>query len=412
MTVRPTEARTRVGGVALGAAFLLVAFNLRPALAAVSPILPAIRAADGLSSAAAGVLTSMPLVCFGVAAFFTPRLVHRRGTNMVMLACLVALAVGTALRSVPDLAALFGATFVLGMSIGICNVVMPAIVKRDFPGRVALMTGLYTTMLSLGPSAGSGLTVPLEHAIGGSWRLALGAWAALSVVAALCWLPFRRRDDPAVPLDRPPSKFWRHRVWRSGFAWSITLYMSLQALNFYTVLTWLPTILQSRGASVLGAGALLAALNAVAVIAALLAPAVSQRLGSPWAVAVGAAAANAAGTVGLIADGSHLEVLWAMCIGVGQGAAISLAMMMIVVRSADSDEATALSGMAQGVGYLVAAGGPVLAGVLFDASGGWDLPLTALLGFLVLQMAAGWWGGRRPTTGSKDAALATLEPWS
>lgn len=409
MRLRSADVGTKAGGVALGAAFLLAAFNLRPAIAGISPILPTIRATDGLSPAAAGVLTSMPLVCFAAAAFFTPRLVMRRNTSTVMVVCLAGLAGGTVLRSAPSLAALFGGTFVIGMSIGICNVLMPVIVKKNFAAHVAIMTGLYTTMLSLGPSAGSGLTVPLEHAIGGSWRLALGAWAGLSAVAAICYLPFRHRDVPSG-LGSPPSKVRRHRVWRSSFAWSMTLFMSFQALNFYTVLTWLPTILQSRGASVLGAGTLLAVLNAIAVVAALVAPALSQRLGSQRAIAMVAAAANAAGIAGLIADGRHLQLLWAACIGVGQGATISLVMMMIVVKAADSDEATALSGMAQGFGYIVAAAGPVLAGALFDISRSWEVPLAALLGFLVLQMVAGWLATERPDQ-AKGVTVAPLESW-
>ncbi|HVC13789.1 MAG TPA: MFS transporter [Acidimicrobiales bacterium] len=410
MRVRNPEVGTRVGGAALAGVFLLAAFNLRPALASISPILPTIRAADRLSPAAAGVLTTMPLVCFGGVAFSAPRLAHRRGAGSVVVVCLVALAAGIALRSAPALPALFGGTFVIGMSIGICNVLMPGILKRDFPARVALMMGLYTTMLSLGPSAGSGITIPLEHALGGSWRLALSAWAVVSAVAALCWLPFRHRDTAASPPDAPVSAFRRHGLWRRGSAWSISLYMGLQALNFYTVLTWLPTILQSKGTSALGAGTLLAVVSGVGTGAALLTPTLSQRIGSLWAIGAGAAVANAAGTAGLLLDGRHLQVLWSVFFGLAQGSSISTALMLMVVKARDSAEANALSGMAQGVGYLIAAGGPVLAGALFDVSGGWSVPLAALFVCQALQVATVWWADR-PLTGDNGAALATLEPW-
>lgn len=392
-------------GAALGAAFLLAAFNLRPAIVAVSPILSSIRHAYGLSPVAAGVLTSMPLVCFGAAALLAPRLVRRRGVGGVMLACLLVLVVGIALRSLPTLVALFAGTLVIGLSVGICNVLMPGVVKKDFPRQVALMTGLYTTMLELGPAAGAGLTVPLERAFG-SWRLALGAWGVLVVVAVVCWLPFRRHDVPTEVIAEAPAAE-RRRLWRSGQAWSLSLYMGMGSLNFYTVLAWLPTILHRRGVSVLDAGTLLAVLNVVAIAASLLAPALSQRLGSQRVVAVGTAALNVAGTVGLIADGQHLQVLWVVCIGLGQGAAISLAFMMMVVKASSPNGATALSGMAQGVGYLLAAGGPVLAGALFNVSGGWDLPLEMVIALLCVQMIAVWWTDR-PARGAGDAALATL----
>lgn len=397
------------GGIALAAAFLFAAFNLRPAIAAVSPVLPTIRTSDALSPATAGVLTSMPLVCFGVAALYAPRLVRRRGVGAVLLACLVVLVAGIAVRSAPTLAALFGGTLLIGSSVGICNVLMPRLVKKDFSRHVALMTGLYTTMLSLGPSAGAGLTVPIEKALGGSWRLSLGVWALLAAAALCCWLPFRRHDGPDLDLQVPLPA--RKSVWRSGPAWSLSVYMGLQSVNFYTVLTWLPTILQGRGMSALAAGTLLAVLNLVAIAASLLAPVISQRLGNQWMAAAFTAAVNAGGTIGLIADGRHLQYLWAACIGVGQGSSISLAFMMMVVRAADSAEATALSGMAQGVGYLLGAGGPVLAGALFNVSGSWGLPLRGLVLLLGAQIFAAFWAGRPPGDArGAEPVVATLGP--
>jgi CP family cyanate transporter-like MFS transporter len=405
-----TACRTGGGRAALGAAFLFATFNLRPAIAAVSPILPTIRTSDALSPATAGMLTSIPVLSFGAAALFAPRLVRRRGMGWVLLICLAVLVGGITVRSAPTLVSLFGGTLLIGASVGVCNVLMPRLVKRDFPQHVALMTGLYTTMLSLGPSAGAGLTVPIDRALGDNWRLSLGVWAPLAAAALCCWFPFRRHDAPDLDLQAPLPG--RKSVWKSGPAWALSIYMGLQSANFYTVLTWLPTILQRRGMSAFGTGTLLAMLNLVAIAASMLAPAISERLGNQWMVATLTAAVNAGGTVGLITDGHHLQYLWATCIGIGQGSAISLAFMMMVVRAGDSVEATALSGMAQGVGYLLGAGGPVLAGALFNASGSWGLPLRGLVLLLAVQMIAAFWAGQPTGTVRIPGVLASTHETS
>lgn len=410
-----TEARRAVPTrqVALGAAFVLVAFNLRPAVAAVSPVLPMIRSAEGLSTAEAGLLTSLPLVCFGVLAFAAPRVLRRHGPGTVLLACLVGLGGGIALRSVPSVGALFGGTLVLGAAIGTCNALMPVVLKDDFPRGVALMTGLYTAVLTLGPSVAGGTTIPLERALGGSWRLALGFWLIPVVAAIACWLPFRGREagtDEGKPAggvagEGRPGRL--HGLWRSGTAWAITAYMGLQSLNFYTVLTWLPTILQRRGVSLLDAGTLLAILNLVAIAASLAAPSLSQRLGNLWTTALAGSALNAAGTAGILLDGRHLQVLWVALLGLGQGTSVSLAIMMMVVGTADSRHTTSISGMAQGVGYLFAACGPVAAGAVFDASGRWAVPLLALIVLLCVQGGAAWMVGRgRTLLGEADRGAA------
>jgi CP family cyanate transporter-like MFS transporter len=394
--------------LALGAAFVLVAFNLRPAIAAVSPLLPTIRAAERLSPTEGGLLTSLPLVCFGVLAFVAPRFLRRHGPSPVLLVCLVGLGGGIALRSAPSVGALFAGTLLLGAAIGTCNVLMPVVLKDDFPRGVALMTGLYTAVLTLGPSVAGGTTIPLERALGGSWRLALGFWVIPVAAGIACWLPFRGREAAAGTQAGEPDRL--HGLWRSGTAWAITAFMGLQSLNFYTVLTWLPTILQRRGVSLLDAGTLLAILNLAAIVASLAAPSLSERVGNLWTTAVAGAALNAAGTAGILLDGRHLQVLWVVLLGLGQGTAISLAIMMMVVRTADSRHTSSISGMAQGVGYLFAACGPVAAGAVFDASGRWSVPLVALIVLLVAQGVAAWVVGRSRSRLGEARAVVDLSP--
>lgn len=376
--------------VLFGAALLIVSFNLRPAIASVSPLLGTVRRAAHLSPVAAGILTTLPLVCFGALAFVAPRLVRRVGAGSLLLVCLVVLTGATVLRSVASDVALFGGTLAIGVGVAVANVLMPGIVKQDFGGHVGLVMGLYTMALSAGPAVATGSSVPLAHLLG-SWRLALAFWALPAALGVLVWLPFRRHDRPAPA--RPNSEAQVRIPWRDPVAGAVTLYMGLQSLSFYAILAWLPTILHDRGTSVVGAGLLLALVNVVGIVSALVTPVLTNRMRDERAATVASTTSLALGIAGLLLDPRHLDVLWAVLLGIGEGSAISLALLMMVVRARSTLQATALSGLAQGFGYLIAAAGPALAGALYGASGSWNAPLALLLVLLVPQFAAGWRGG-------------------
>jgi CP family cyanate transporter-like MFS transporter len=370
----------------LGAGLLLVSLNLRPSMSALSPVLGAIRRSTGLSAAGAGLLTTLPLVCFGLLAPVAPRLVRRRGTGQVLLGCLLVLLAGIVVRSSGYLG-LFVGTLLIGVSVAVANVLMPGIVKRDFPGQVSLMTGLYTAMLSAGAALAAGTTAPLARALGGNWRLATGAWALPVVVAVAVVVPLRHHGRPEGALGRvaEPSRM----LLKSPVAWAVTLFMGVQSLEFYSTLAWLPTVFHNRGVSVVDAGLLLALSNSVGIGAALVTPWVAHRLGDVRIAVLGAVALATAGLAGLLFDPRHLDALWAVLLGCGQGATISLALMVMVLRSANQYQAMALSGMAQGFGYLIAAVGPTLLGGLYDLAHNWDLPLALLLALLGVQAVAG-----------------------
>jgi MFS transporter, CP family, cyanate transporter len=385
---------TRRRRISVAVGLLLVAFNLRPSIAALSPILGAIRRSTGLSAAGAGLLTSLPLICFGVLAPVAPRLVRRRGTGAVLLGCLVVLLAGIVVRSTSS-PGLFLGTLLIGMAVAIANVLMPGIVKRDFPQRVGLMTGLYTMMLSAGAALAAGATAPLARALGGSWRLAAGAWAIPVVVAIAVIVPMRSHGRPPPDTISEPTA----TLWKSPVAWSVTVFMGVQSLEFYSALAWLPTVFHDRGVSVVSAGLLLAVSNAVGIVAALVTPWIVQRLPDVRVSVLGSVAFFVVGTSGLLVDPRHIDALWAVLLGCGQGSAISLALMMMVLRSTNTHEAMALSGMAQGVGYLIAAIGPAMVGALYDVAHDWSLPLSVLLALLVVQGGAGYLAGRdRPVT--------------
>lgn len=390
----------------LAFALLLTAFNLRPAIASISPVLSSIRSSTGLSATGAGLLTTLPLVCFGLMAPLAPRLVRRGGTGTVLLSCLGLLTVGVLLRAV-GLAGLFAGTIILGIGVAVANVLMPGIVKDDFPTRVGLMTGLYTMMLSTGPAVAAGVSAPLAQTLGGSWRLSTLLWAIPAALACAALLPLRhhRRPSPG-PLPEPA----RYGLWRNPIAWAVTIFMGTQSLEFYSILAWLPTIFSDHHVSTDTAGALLAVANVVGIGSALVTPWVTERLADARLAIAASVAFLALGTAGLLFDPTGLEVLWVIFLGLGQGSAISLALLMMVLRSFDTRQAMALSGMAQGVGYLIAAVGPAMTGALYEVDHTWALPLLALLAVLVIQASAGYVAGKnrriRPPR-DRNAELAT-----
>jgi CP family cyanate transporter-like MFS transporter len=370
----------------LAAGVLLVAANLRPALASVGPVLSEVRDDLGLSSTWAALLTTLPVLCFGLLAPVAPRLGRRYGIEPVLGGVLVLLAAALVVRLLSGTAGLFAGTAVAAGAIAVANVLVPAFVKREFPGRTGLLMGAYTTSLSGSAALAAGLTVPASSLLGGGWRTGLGVWVVPAVVALLLWLPaVRSHTAPPAP---PPSAGATGRLLRSPLAWQVTVFMGLQSLGFYAVLAWLPTVYQDEGWSASAAGALLSVSVLVQMPVSLLLPVLATRACDQRVFAAGTAVATAGGLLGIVlAPGGAW--LWAVLLGIGQGGSFALALTLFVLRSATTAGAARLSALAQTVGYLVAAAGPLLLGLLHDVSGGWDVPLLWLLALTGGQLVAG-----------------------
>ena len=392
--------------LALGAALAVVSLNLRTPITAVGPVLDDIRRTLHLSGTQAGFLTMLPLLCFGAAAPLAPRLVRRHAPEVVLLGAVVVLAAGALLRLPSSILALFAGTIVLGSAIAVANVVVPAVIKRDFP-RPGTMMGVYAVALALSGALGAGLSVPLEHALGGSWRWGLAAWAVPALVAAAVWLPAARRAHAGPAAAATP----RVSLWRDRRAWMISGFMGSQSLLFYAIAAWLPDVLKDHGASESGAGALLSIELLVGIPTSLLVPIVAERMADQRRLAAAAAGLWLAGLTGLIAAPEAATVLWVVLIGLGSGAGIALALTLFALRSPDGARAAALSGMAQTVGYLVAATGPLAVGALHDVTGGWTAPLGLLFGVAVLMLLFGL-AGAAPghVQGAASAPVGDLLP--
>jgi CP family cyanate transporter-like MFS transporter len=380
---------SRIRGLLLVLAIVLLAANLRPALTSVAPLIGQIRTDTGISNAVAGLLTGLPLLAFAVLSPIAPLLARRFGMERVLLTSLLVLAVGILLRSAGVIAALFLGTAILGAAIAVGNVLLPSLVKREFPERTGLLTSTYTTALAVSAAIAAGASFPIAHQIGSTgWRGSLALWALLALVAAVAWFPQIRSADPANTSAGTSGGVTG--LWSSVLAWQVTLFMGLQALGYYVVLTWLPEILQEEvGVSAAQAGWMLALAQVVVIPAMFLAPVLADRSPSQYSVVVVAVTLSGAGTLGLLVAASTATVLWIILLGLGQGACFSLALTFFALRAPDSEHAAALSGMAQSVGYLLAAGGPFLFGLLRDATHTWTVPLTLLVAVTVCLLITG-----------------------
>jgi CP family cyanate transporter-like MFS transporter len=373
----------------IGVSIVLVAANLRPAVVAVSPLLEEIRAVERLSGTAAGVLTALPVLCFGLLAPAAPRLAARFGIERTLLGALVVLCLGFAVRIVDATAALFAGTILVGGAIAVGNVLLPGLIKRDFAHRTGLMTGLYTMAISAGGGLAAGLTVPVARAAGLGWHGALGAWGLFALVALLVWSPqawgtqHRPRPDSGSPGG----------LWRNAVAWQVTGFMGLQSLGFYAGGAWLPAVFVSRGADPTTAGWLLSLASGVGIVGSLVAPVVAARMRAQTAAALAATGVSALGLLGvLLLPGA--EIVSMAVLGLGQGAALAIALTVIVLRAPDGAHATQLSGMAQSVGYVLAATGPFMLGALHDLTDSWTVPLVVLLALYAPQALSGALAGR------------------
>ena len=371
---------------------LAVAVNLRPAIAGLSPVLPDVRADLGLSRGAAGLLTTLPVLCFALLSPLAVALGRRFGTEVALLAALLFVVAGSLLRTAPGVAAVVAGTLVIGAGMTVGNVLVPSAVKADFPQREGLVTGLYTAAMIAGAAVAAAFAAPLDHA-GLGWRGSLLAWGGLAAIGAVVWLPqLHTRHRPETTAEQAGL---RAVVARSPVTWALAAFLGMQALLYYSVLAWLPALLRERGVSPANAGAALAALNLLGIISALVVPGLATRSsrsrgsGDQRWLAWSTCALWAVGLLGLlVAPGPYF--LWVVLTGLGQGGGFALGMVLLVLRAGSPTVSRELSGFGQSVGYLIGAAGPLTIGALRDASGSWTLPLLTL-GVATAAMAVASW---------------------
>ncbi|WP_281078797.1 MFS transporter [Variovorax paradoxus] len=392
----PTPAPSRGRRILLGASVVLIAFNLRPVFSSLSVVLPEIIRATGLSATAASLLTTLPVLCLGLFAPLAPGLGRRFGTERTLLGCMALILVGTLLRGTGHVPLLFVASAIAGSGIAVANVLLSGLVKRDFAGQAALMMGLYTMAVCGGAASAAGLTVPIEHALGGGWTAALAVWALPAALVTLLWAP------QALPLKPIASEagFTVRGLWRDRLAWQVTCFMGLQSALAYIVMGWLAPILRERGLASDTAGYVVSVSVITQVVTCLVIPALAVRLRNQIGLAVALALLTVAAMLAQLFAPLGGVWVWAVLLGIAQGGTFALALTMIVLRSPDSHVAAHLSGMAQGVGYVIAAFGPLLAGLLHGWTGSFSAASWLFVAVGVAMLIAGVGAGRTMHVGA------------
>ena len=397
---RPPAGRDRAegggwrGAVAV-AGLVLIGLNLRIGVASVGPVLTSIRDDLGLSATVASLLTTIPVVAFGAFAFLAPALIRRLGLHQLLGLAMAVLTGGIALRLQPSLVSMFAGTVITGAAIAIACAAMPAVIKQDYPQRVAPLMSLYSTSLFLSACLADGLTVPLLSLADGRWRAALALWCLPAAAAFLVWCPQFTRE-PRAPAEAPGAPGWypvRQPSLRAllgdPVAIAVSVFMGVQSIGYYVTLTWLPTLLQDDGMDAHRAGWMLSFSAFPGIAAALVSPALARRVRPRWIPVAVAVACYGAAYAGLAVEPGRAPYLWMTLLGLGQGASISLALSYVAWRSPDARHTAHLSTMAQGIGYLLASLGPVTIGAVHAASGGWTVPLIVLAALLVPQLVSG-----------------------
>lgn len=387
---------------------VLAALNLRPAITSLGALLEEVRDGLGMSGTVAGLLTSVPSLCFAVFGITAPRLARRFGPGAVVCAGMLAIATGLLVRPyIGSTAGFLAASALALMGIAVSNVLMPVIVKRWFPDRVGTMTGLYSMALALGTSTAAAVTVPLTDALGGDWRSGLVVWAGLGVAAVLPWIAVVRARgggaEGATGSGTGPARRGQGpRVSRSRTAWALAVFFGLQSTAAYITMGWLPQIFRDAGVPAGTAGLLLALTMVMGVPLAFVIPRLAARLPHQGPIAVVLGVCGLAGYTGLYLAPAGGAWLWAFLLGVAN-CAFPLALTMVGMRARTGAGVAQLSAFAQSTGYLISIPGPLLVGVLYQHSGGWGVPLALMTALMIPQTVMGILAGRDRTVEDEAA---------
>ncbi|MFT4293972.1 MAG: MFS transporter [Micropruina sp.] len=365
---------------------VLLAFNLRPAASSVGPVLTEIGESLQLSGAESGLLTSLPVLAFAGFGALTPRLARTIGPHRLTLAALVAAIAGLFGRSLVTNSALFLVFSLLALSgMASANVLLPSLVKRHFPNRIGLVTAIYSTTMTIGVTAASVFTVPIAQQYG-SWRAGLAAWGLLAVLAVGPWIGLIAHDRPDGN-DRPAT-ISMAAVARTRLGWMLALFFGLQSLQAYAVFGWFPNLFRSAGFSATDAGMLLGVITGISIPLAFVVPAITVRPRGVLPLLAVLGACYLIGYTGLLVSPANPALLWALLVGIGTST-FPMVLTLIGLRARTAAGTSALSGFTQSVGYLIAAPGPFLIGLLHDLTDGWTVPLLVLIAIALGLIWAG-----------------------
>lgn len=371
---------------------LCIAFNLRPALSSVGPLIDFIRQDLNLSGTLLGLLTTLPLLAFGVISTLTPIFTKRFGIGKTLLAAMFLLTIGIVLRSLFGIIGLYFGTVLLGIAIAFGNVLIPALAKQNFPDSAGMITSLYSSMMAVGASLAAGISVPLAVTYKVGWQGSLSVWAIFAFIAFCVWFAQIKR----IKRTQPRRSFTEALKNLSGkrLVWQIAVYMGLQSMAFYVILAWLPAILIDDGYDSSYAGWMLALSQATGIIGSIVIPLWAGKRKDQRVVIGTLVTLECIALLGLVFPSPAIIPISVSLLGFVLGGTFGLALLLIVLRSSDADTAAELSGMAQSIGYLIAATGPLVVGAIHDIFDNWDFTIILLICVALIKLTMGLGAGK------------------
>lgn len=372
---------------------IFISTTLRAPLTAVGPIISFIRDGLDISNVLAGFITTIPLLAFAIISPFAPKIARRFGMEMTLFLAILLLAIGIIIRSLGTPFFLLLGTALIGIAIAFGNVLIPSFIKLKFPLQLGLMTGVFTVSMNLSAGIGAGISYPIADGTSYGWQGALGFWSVLAIVACIIWLPQIKHKQ--IVVVSPTTKVVKAKsILKSPLTWTITLCMGLQSLIFYTTAAWIPEILQTKGMDAESSGWMLSFMQFAQLPMTFLIPILAGRLKDQRILVALFTVFYLIGFTGLLIGDISLSLLWMITLGLGGGASFGLVMMFFSLRSRTPMEAADLSGVAQSIGYLLAAVGPVFFGFIHDQTGSWYTPMILFIVTVVLLFLAGMHAGR------------------
>lgn len=365
---------------------IMIATNLRAPITSVGPLVGTITNSLNLTGAQAGLITTLPLIAFAIISPIAPKLARKFGTEPTILGALILIILGLSIRYLPSISTLFLGTAILGCGIAIGNVLIPSIVKQEFQNQSGLVTGIYSVSMNLTGAIASGVSIPLIEKLGWTWNQAFSLWIILAALALLAWLP-QLKNKKATPEVNVVDT--NNSIWHSSLAWSVSLFMGIQSFIFYVLVAWLPEMLISQGIPSSKSGGMLSLLQLTLLPTTFIIPIIAEKRPNQKSLVVISFTLFTLGISGLMFSSLAVISLSIIAIGIAGGIAFSLSMMFFNIRTSTPKEAADLSGMAQSIGYILAAVGPFLFGLLHDLTNNWQSSLFLLIGMTIILLFVG-----------------------
>lgn len=377
-------------------AIIFIAINLRPAITSIGPLIGIIRDDVGFSNWSVAFLTSLPLIAFAMISPIAPKIANRLSNDKAITLGLFGLMIGIALRSISMVFFIFLGTFLLGAGIAICNVLLPALIREKFPNKMALMTSIYTTGMGVIATLATAASVPLLGVFNGNWQFSLLVWISPAIIGVIFFvmtsLKTKKATKNRVGIYEQRSS---SAIWRSPLAWKIAIFMGFQSLLFYVMISWLPEILIDAGMSRTMAGYMLSYMQLIGIPISFIIPIIALKMRSQSPLVIMVNALYIFGFIILIFKPSmFVTVMIVTFAGFAQSANFALAFVLFSVRGKTAKDAAELSGMAQSIGYVLAASGPIFVGAIFDISKSWTIPLIILSGMAIIVIVMGMGAGK------------------